>query len=86
MAWRNLRDDASPHHLSGDFPPGPLADRALFRLFTSQCHHLAGLLRRDLRRTARSGFIREAFADRPVSERDPLQRQPAFADAIAKVL
>jgi hypothetical protein len=76
MAWRNLRDDASPHHLIGDFSLGPLADQALFRLFTSRRYHLAGLLRRDLRRTARSGFIREASADRPVSERDPLQRQP----------
>src|SRR6266849_3867937 len=79
MSWRNLRQDPASHHLVGDFASGPLANRTLLRLLTGQRHHLTGLLRRDLRWTARSGFIRESLTDLSISERDPMPRQPAVA-------
>jgi hypothetical protein len=43
------RDANKPHHFVSDFPSGPVADRALFWLFTSQGDHLVPLLCGNLR-------------------------------------
>ena len=85
MAGRNLGHNAASHDFIRDFTPRPLADRAILWLFTGQRHHLAGLLRRDLRPTARAGLIRESLADRQIFSCDPLQRQPASPPATHRI-
>src|SRR5579859_6878656 len=79
MAWRNLGDDPASLNFVGKFAPRPLRDGTLLRLFTCQGQHLAGLLGRNLRRSTGTRLIGEPFADRSISERNALLRQPAFA-------
>ena len=65
------------HHFVGDFASRPVADRALFRLLAGHRHHLAGLLRRDLRRPSWAGTSsRRSLTDRSASATacQPIQR------------
>ncbi len=85
MSRRNLLDDASCHHFVGDFASRPVADRALLRLLAGHRHHLAGLLRRDLRRPSWTGDILQALAHRHVFQRDRLPADPAHAPTAHRI-
>ncbi len=79
MPRRNLRDNAATHDLVSDFASRPLADGAVFRLFTSQRHYLAGLLGRDLGMSAWTRDILEALFHRQIVQASRLQAEPAGA-------
>ena len=85
MSRRNLLDDASGHHFVGDFASRPVADWPFLWLFAGHRHHLAGLLRRDLRRPSWLGDIPQALAHRDIFERDRLQANPTHAPGAHRI-